>query len=384
MSRSKKNDYRYPWREGNRFTLLIDASAFYATMLEAIEAATDYILLEMYLVESGHVVRQFVDGLTAAAQRGVRVYCLLDDFGAFGLGNADRARLIDAGVSLSFYNPFHLSRWFENLARDHRKLLVVDGYIAIVGGAGITDEFDPPEAPQNAWRETMVAVRGPAVGDWQQLFASLWQKQTRTATRLGELPPYAAGDMLGRVLVTGGMRQELKRALLKRIRDAERAVWIETAYFVPPWRFRRALARAARRGVDVRLVLPGPRTDHPGVRQSGRRYYQRLLASGVRIFEYQPRVLHAKTYLCDAWAAIGSSNLDRWNIRWNLEADQGIEDPRFADSVQQMLKVDMSQSIECSVKDWPHRGWWSRWRERWWGIVDYWLHRLGRGRRDGG
>ena len=121
MTPANESDYAFPWREGNRFTLLIDAKTFYATMLEAIDAATDYILLEMYLVESGEVARRFIDGLAAAAQRGVKVYCLFDDFGAFGLGNADRARLIDAGVALSFYNPFHLSRWFQNLARDHRK-----------------------------------------------------------------------------------------------------------------------------------------------------------------------------------------------------------------------------------------------------------------------
>jgi len=375
--------YVFPWREGNRFTLLIDASAFYATMLEAIDAATEYVLLEIYLIESGAVAARFVDALTAAARRGVAVNCLLDDFGAKGFGEADRRRLAAVGVALTFYNPFRLRRWFENLARDHRKMLVVDGYIAVVGGAGITDEFDPPHAPARAWRETMLAVRGPAVADWQQLFSELWKKQTHTVAAFGSAPVHAAGDMLGRVLVTGGVRQELKRALLKRIRDAEREVWIETAYFVPPWRFRRALARAARRGVDVRLVLPGPHTDHPGVRQSGRRYFARLLASGVRIFEYQPRVLHAKTFLCDAWAAIGSSNLDRWNIRWNLEADQSVEDPRFAETVRQMLQADMAQSIECAASEWARRAWWQRLREWWWGHVDYWLHQLGRGRRGG-
>jgi phosphatidylserine/phosphatidylglycerophosphate/cardiolipin synthase-like enzyme len=169
--------------------------------------------------------------------------------------------------------------------------------------------------------------------------------------------------------------------LLNHIRSAERTVWLATAYFIPAWRIRRALRNAARRGVDVRLLLPGPHTDHPAIRHAGRRFYGRLLANGVRIFEYQPRFLHSKVFLCDHWVSIGSSNLDRWNLRWNLEANQEIDDSAFAGQVRAMFEADFRESIECRYAQWRKRPWSARARERLWGRVDLWLHRLGRGLR---
>jgi phosphatidylserine/phosphatidylglycerophosphate/cardiolipin synthase-like enzyme len=138
------------------------------------------------------------------------------------------------------------------------------------------------------------------------------------------------------------------------------------------------LARAARRGVDVRLLLPGPHTDHPAVRHAGRRFYRRLLAAGVRIYEYQPRFQHAKVSLIDDWVAIGSSNLDRWNLRWNLEANQEIDAPDFAAATAAMFTTDFSASHEYQAHTWGRRGHWSRFAERFWGAVDRWLDRHSR------
>jgi phosphatidylserine/phosphatidylglycerophosphate/cardiolipin synthase-like enzyme len=185
--------------------------------------------------------------------------------------------------------------------------------------------------------------------------------------------------MPGRVTVTSALaRQEIKRSLYSRARHAQQRLWIATAYFVPSRKLRRVLADADRRGVDVRLLLPGAYTDHPGVRHAGRRFYEGLLQAGVRIFEYQPRFLHAKTVLCDDWVSIGSSNLDRWNLRWNLEANQEVDDATFAQAVQSMFEEDFRQSVECRYEDWRRRPWYARWRERWWGRVDMWLESLGR------
>ncbi len=207
-----------------------------------------------------------------------------------------------------------------------------------------------------AWRETMVSARGPVVNDWCHLFRELWHEEkahTAEAT--------TAGSMEGRLVSsTGFFSSDLRRSVLNHIRSAEQRVWFCTAYFVPSGKLRRAMRQAAARGVDVRLLLPGPYTDHPGVRRAGQRHYARLLRSGVRIFEYQPRFLHAKTLLCDQWVSIGSSNLDRWNLRWNLEANQNILDSAFAQHVESMMQADFIQSVECTYKDWLARPWWER------------------------
>ncbi|BAU47384.1 phospholipase [Sulfurifustis variabilis] len=387
MSRKPNSRFLYPWREGNAFELLVDGERFYPRMLEAIERATTYVLLEMYLVESGAVSGRFIDALARAARRGVQVKVLLDAFGGLGLEDADRARLTEAGVAMVIFNPIKAAKRAHNLARDHRKLLLVDGEVAYTGGAGLTDEFDPPRAAEHRWRETMIEIHGPVVADWQRLFARVWGREGRRPLDLPlPSPPVHPDGMYGRVEVSQtSVRQEITRSLLKRIGAAEHRVWISTAYFIPSWRIRRALRRAARRGVDVRVVVPGPCTDHPAVRHAGRRFYGRLLLAGVRILEYQPRFLHSKVALCDQWASIGSSNFDRWNLRWNLEANQAVDDPRFAAAVARMLEGDFAAAREWGYRDWSRRPLLARLREYLWGKVDLWLNTLDRKRapRDG-
>ncbi|RMD77934.1 MAG: phosphatidylserine/phosphatidylglycerophosphate/cardiolipin synthase family protein, partial [Gammaproteobacteria bacterium] len=187
-----------------------------------------------------------------------------------------------------------------------------------------------------------------------------------------------AGRQRGRVVGSWGLWDPvLRRSVQRRIRGARERVWLATAYFVPTWRLRRALGRAAARGLDVRLLLPGPITDHPAVRHAGRRYYHGLLRRGVRIFEYQPRFLHAKALLCDGWASVGSANLDRWTIRWNLEANQEVEDPAFAAELEAAFLRDFAESAECRAADWPRRPWPARLLEAFWGWVAAWVLRLG-------
>jgi len=382
MNDKLEGDARFAWRAGNRVDLLVDADAFYPAMLQSIEQATTRIWLEMYLVESGAVLDRFVAAFVAAAQRGVRVCLLLDDFGCRGMLAADRERLAAEGVSLIFYNPLHYGKWRRNLFRDHRKILLVDHRYAFVGGAGLTDDFAPPDRPAMGWRETMVRIEGPCVADWSALFAKTWRIwgwQHTALTPCAEAAPVHADGYGARVAYTSGLgSQEISRTLVQRIRGAEQRVWLATAYFVPSIRIRRTLRAAARRGVDVRLLLPGPHTDHPAVRHAGRRFYHRMLRSGVRVFEFQPRFIHMKVVTCDDWVSVGSSNVDRWNLRWNLEANQEVEDGRFAAIAQRMFEHDFSVSEEVSIESWRARSWSSRFRERFWGIVDGWLERLSR------
>jgi len=376
---------RFPWRSGNQFSLLVDGNEFFPEMLQAIEAAQESILLEMYLFESGTVANLFINKLSDARRRGVAVSVLLDDFGARGLMQNDRQRLTDAGVALRFYNPLRIGKWHQNMARDHRKLLLVDRHLAFVGGAGITDEFDPPLDSEKRWRETMVWIVGPIVSDWETLFREVWRRQgydldDRPSAAVG---PRGAGTMQGRVSVARGwIIRGISRSFIRQVRWARSRVWISTAYFIPSRTVLRVIRKAARRGVDVRLLLPGPETDHPKIRIAGRRYYGSLLKAGVRIYEFQTRVLHSKVTLCDHWVAIGSSNYDRWNLRWNLEANQEVDNVLFAQDTAAMFEADFLCSKEILREAWQSRPLQDRISERFWGLVEYWVIRLGGGSSD--
>ena len=372
----------WPWRSGNHFQLLDDNERFFERMLQTIESATAYVLLEMYLVESGIIAGRFVEALGRAARRGVRVCVIFDGFGSLGLGAAYRRTLTAAGVELRTFNPIALRARLQNFLRDHRKLLLVDGNTAFTGGAGLTDEFAIPGPPGQPWRDLMVQITGPVVADWQRAFDRTWR---RSGAELGlavpsVFPPLAEGAD-GRVsLSEARARSMLANGVVRRIQLARERAWIMSAYFVPSRRFRKALRGAARRGVDVRLLVPGPRTDHPWVRHAARRFYGKMLRSSVRIFEYQPRMLHAKLIISDDWVSIGSSNLDRWSFKWNLEANQEVQNAAFAAIAAAVFEGDCAQSEILSRRSWPQRAWIGRLQERIAGVLERMLDRWRRPR----
>jgi phosphatidylserine/phosphatidylglycerophosphate/cardiolipin synthase-like enzyme len=361
-------------------------------MLDAITSARETILLEMYLIESGSVLDRFITALLDAAQRNVQAYLLLDDYGAIGLKQRDRERLEHRNIHIAYYNRLHSHSTLQNLYRifllhqehvlyrNHRKLLLLDGQTAFVGGTGLVDEFDPPGHPEMQWRETMIRIQGPVVADWQQLFTTTWNQSTAQALSLPDINPGEHADaQRGRITVNDIERySEVMLSLTSHIAHARHRVWFATAYFLPRWRIRRALKRAAKSGVDVRLLLPGPITDHPAVRYISHRLYGQLMKNGVRIFEYQPRFFHAKSVLCDDWVAIGSSNFDRWNLRWNLEANQEIIDEVVARQVKEMFEQDFSNSVEYSYEQWYRRSWFKRLLQWFWKQVEILSQKIGR------
>lgn len=382
MPRTRKSKFQFPWRRANAFELLVDGKTYFPRMLEAIQRAQHYVLLEIYLFESGAVADRFIETFRAVAARGVQIKLLLDAFGAAKLLAEDRQRLCTSGTELQLYNPLRLRKWLGNMFRDHRKLLIVDGDVAFVSGTGITDDFDNPREPARSWRETTLQISGPVLTDWQELFERSWNRQAQKKLSLpAPLLRLEPQDMRGRVATASALHiQDIRRSLFTRIHNARQRVWMCTAYFVPSRKLLRALGQAAQQGADVRLLVPGPISDHPGVRHAGRRFYSRLMRHGVRIFEYQPRFLHAKTLLCDDWVSIGSSNFDRWNLRWNREANQEVDDAEFAATVHAMLQADLEQSIEIDGQRWRRRRWITRLREHLWGRVDLWLDNIGRRR----
>jgi phosphatidylserine/phosphatidylglycerophosphate/cardiolipin synthase-like enzyme len=360
-------------------------------MLAAIEAARERVALEMYLVQSGTVAERFLDALSNAARRGVQVRVLLDGFGALGLHAADRRRLTDAGVELRFYNVLGWRKRLGNFLRNHRKLLAVDGVQAFIGGAGLTDDFLLHTRHAGPWRDLMVAVDGPVTRDWERLFAASWRSSggrwpdEATAESVAE-PASGVGAQSswrgrGRVVASGGLQvSSLASSVMARVAAARGRVWVVSAYFVPSRRLRRSLRRAAQRGADVRLLMPGPLTDHPWVRLAAHRHYGRMLRAGVHVFEYQPRMLHAKMVLCDDWVSIGSSNLDRWSFTWNLEANQEISDADFAAVCAGVFKHDCADAVEVDGTLWRRRGWRRQWHEHLVGLIDRFLARWPRPR----
>ncbi len=380
-----------PWRDGHRLELLADGERFFPAMLAAIDGAQEEILLEFYLVEPGVVLERFTEALERAGQRGVSVYLLVDGFGALRLSGPALQRLQRCpGLALRWFNPLRYHSLVHNLLRDHRKLLLVDRRIVFTGGTGLTDAFlGNPTRP--AWRELMLRAEGPVAADWRTLFFSVWsiaapsgQASAAALTTCPvwplsstrQAPDLPAGGRCRLAPGGPGQGQEMKRSLLLALRSSRQRAWIATAYFIPTWKFRRELRRAARRGVDVRLLLSGPITDHPAIRHAARRYYSALLRAGVRIFEYQPRFWHAKVTLCDERVSIGSSNLDRWNLRWNLEANLEIDDDALAREVADQLQGDLADCLEIDAQQWPKRPLAERLREWWWGRVELWLERL--------
>ncbi|NWL78351.1 cardiolipin synthase B [Pseudomonas taiwanensis] len=371
----------FPWKSGNRLELLIDGPQFFPTMLTAIARAEYQVALELYLVEDGRCSEALVDALCVAAVRGVRVRCLFDDFGSLKLGRALRDRLNDAGVLLQFYNPLRWRSGFGNLYRDHRKILVVDDRLAFVGGTGATDEFWDPAQEISRWHEVMVAIEGPLVAHWQLIFDYQWLAnlgrrpwKSGEAPGLKHLPPYPAmGEGLGRLAYAdASQHRDIVQSLVRSIRTARNRVWLATPYFLPSWKVRRALIKAARQGVEVRLLLTSRHTDHPPIRFAGQRYYPRLLRAGVRIFEYQKRFLHLKMALADDWVSVGSCNFDHWNLRFNLEANVEALDLNFTQAVDACMRQDFSDSREITMDDWHARPLIKRLRQRLWG----WLDRL--------
>ena len=371
----------YPLRQGNQFELLVNGDAFVPRMLEAINAAEERIYLEMYLFESGQLATAFIQALIHAAQRGVKVCVLLDDFGARGLLQADRLRLQEAGIELKLYNPvrwYPFSHWKKNIIRDHRKFLLVDNTCGFTGGAGIADAFVEQQGIP-AWRESMVFMQGPVLFDCQQLFEKLWQSLGGHFAHEAQLESFAIAGGLAAQLVSsqGFSGQAIHSSVMQAISGSQKRLWLSTPYFIPSRRLRKGLLNAVRRGVDVRLLLP-QQSDHPSVNLASQRHYAGMLKAGVQIYEYRSRVLHSKILLCDDWLSMGSSNYDRFTMRWNLEANVIVPAGEFAKSVQQQFEIDFSHSEALSLENWQQRNLWLRLRQQFYAKISNYLNRLRR------
>jgi cardiolipin synthase len=355
--------------EGNQLRLLRDGSAAYPEMLSAIASAEQQILLEMYWFGSDTIGRKFAAALRDAAERGVEVSVIFDAVGSVGASDDMFEELSRAGAHVIEYNPiapwkqrFRLSRLTR---RDHRKILVVDGKTGFTGGINIADYWLPLEDGGAGWRDDMVRIDGPAVAGLYDCFARVWSRLRGRPLCVPEPllqppPPESARRAhLPAVRVLGQRflrtQREISRAYLHYLRRAQQRIFIANSYFVPDGRVLRALSRAARRGVDVRIIVPG-QSDVDIVRHASRAVWGRLLRAGVRIFEWEESVLHAKTAVVDGlWSTIGTFNFDYMSLRMNLEVNVSVIDPRFAGRLETSFLEDFERCREVLPRDFRFR-----------------------------
>ncbi|MFL5414796.1 MAG: phospholipase D-like domain-containing protein [Myxococcales bacterium] len=339
-----------PLVAGNRVVLLRDAGENYPAWLSAIEGAKSSITLEMYIFADDPIGNRFAAAMTDAARRGVRVRILQDWLGERGEASADFwERLEDAGVKVRFFNPFQFGAPLAWLRRNHRKSLVVDGRIGFVTGLCIAARWaGDPARGIPAWRDTGVQIEGPAVADLAHAFAATWAEagspDPDPPPRREEIAP--AGDVSLRVVATEPATTGMFRLDSLVATVARRSLWLTDAYFIGLPTYAQALRAAAMDGVDVRLLVPGS-SDLGVVKRLGAAGLRPLLEAGIRVFEWNGPMLHAKTAVADGtWARVGSTNLNIASWMGNWELDVAIEDQRFAAEMERSYEQDLANATE--------------------------------------
>jgi cardiolipin synthase len=349
-----------PIIDGNKVEVLLNGDQIFAAMLEAIRAAQRSITFETYIYWSESIGREFSDALAERARAGVKVHVMLDFIGSIKMDAQSVARMRAAGVQLQRY---HKPAWWK-LARlnnrTHRKLLIVDGKIGFTGGVGIADKWRGNAEDENHWRDTHFRVEGPVVGQMQAVFNDNWTKATGTVLDGPDyFPPLKAeGSSAAQMFSsspTGGS-ESMHLMYLLAITAARRSIDLSSAYFVPDELTVKALIAAAKRGVEVRIITPGPIIDSDVVRAASRERWGDLLKAGIHIAEYQPTMYHVKALVVDALlVSVGSTNFDNRSFSLNDEANLNVLDAAFARAQQAVFEADWHRAREVTLNGWQQR-----------------------------
>jgi cardiolipin synthase len=349
-----------PIIDGNKVEVLLNGDQIFAAMLEAIRAARRSITFETYIYWSESIGREFSDALAERARAGVKVHVMLDFIGSIKMDAQSIARMRAAGVQLQRY---HKPAWWK-LARlnnrTHRKLLIVDGKIGFTGGVGIADKWRGNAEDENHWRDTHFRVEGPVVGQMQAVFNDNWTKATGTVLDGPDYFPAlkAEGSSAAQMFSsspTGGS-ESMHLMYLLAITAARRSIDLSSAYFVPDELTVKALIAAAKRGVEVRIITPGPIIDSDVVRAASRERWGDLLKAGIHIAEYQPTMYHVKALVVDALlVSVGSTNFDNRSFSLNDEANLNVLDGAFARAQQAVFEADWQRAREVTLNGWQQR-----------------------------
>jgi cardiolipin synthase A/B len=357
-----------PLVAGNRITTLVNGENIYPAMLDAIRAARTNITFETFVFRDG-VGATFVEELANAARRGVTVHMLLDWLGSRTMDQSLLAAARTAGCDLQIYHPpswYHLGR-LNN--RTHRKLLIVDGQVGFTGGVGMGIEWKDGCKGMPPWRETHFRAEGPVVAQMQAVFVDNWIKTTGRVLHGAEYFPKLApaGNMDAQMFGSSpvGGSESMHLMVLLALTAARTSIDIENAYFVPDRLTVEALCAASRRGVRVRIVVPGGHTDARVGRWAAQGLYGELLEAGIQLYEYQPTMMHCKVLVIDGmWSSVGSANFDDRSFRLNDEANLNVFSHELAQEQIRLIDADIQQSRRMVLHKWRHRKFGRRINER--------------------
>ena len=351
---------------GNNVEIFTNGDRFYPAMLDAIRAATETINMECYIFKKSDIGDRFVEALSERARAGVRVTIVMDAIGSFGAFRKLRKPLRAAGARVKAYQRFMWYRLSRLNNRTHRELLVVDGTVAFVGGAGIADWWAKPMHGKPMWRDMMARVEGPVVSDIAGIVAENWLECCGEILTGSETykPHRTVGHVSAFAIKSSPAdRATTSRALFQTlIEGANQRIVIATPYFLPDRAFRNAIRRTVDRGVQLTVIVPGAATDQKWVRLASRRLYGQLLGGGgVRIYEYEPGMTHLKALIIDdLWAVIGTTNLDNRSFEHNDEVNIAFRDPEVAARIMRDLTADMARSREIERAAWRRRPSWEK------------------------
>lgn len=377
-----------PVWEGNAVELLIDGPATYARMLEEIEQAKKFIRLEVFNFSDDDVGQKFAKALKSQSENGVSVHVIYDCVGSLTSSESIFSEMRDAGVKVRSYNEIDPTIGGNPLnanVRNHRKLMVVDGKIAFTGGINICSRYQSSSSTgiskdrlKEGWRDTHVAITGPAVGDFLKAFNESWLEaggkseecfnQALEFNRTGNIH-------VAKLIAEGGnsAKSPIYKAYCLAIGAAQAHIYISQAYFVPDRPFIRQLVKAARRGVDVKILVPGF-SDSSLVLNASRFRYGRLLRNNVRIYETTSAFIHAKTAVIDGqWSTVGSSNLDNRSIVHNYEINAVMLGKEFGQQMIDQFQIDIANAREIELSEWKKRSLLERIKQYVSSLLDYWI-----------
>jgi cardiolipin synthase len=353
--------------ENNQFEILDNGENFYKAELEAMRQAHHSINIEAYIFHKGRVTDQVLKALEERARAGVRVNLVIDALGSLATQKRYFKELEKAGGQVQWYHPLRLHNWFVANNRTHREITIVDGTTAFVGGAGYADWWQFAVKGKPSWRDTMVKAQGQAVRGLQGAFLENWVESSGEILdgpdyfpALGKGPGEKTGLIVSSTPSSGGSTRA--RVLFQTlIAAAQKSIDITTPYFLPDEGMRKELVRARRRGVKVRIIVPGKHDDHALTRSSGRSAYGDLLEAGAEVHEYEKSMIHAKVTIVDGiWSVIGSTNMDNRSFGINDEINLAAFDAQTADRLTHDFEEDISQSRRVTLQEWKKRSIWER------------------------
>jgi cardiolipin synthase A/B len=349
-----------PFLDGTRVRALVNGDEIFPPMLAAIRGAKRSITFETYIYWAGDIGQEFADALAERARQGVKVHVLLDWVGSAKMDESLVATLSTAGVKVRQFHPPHWSHLGRMNNRTHRKLLIVDGRVGFTGGVGVAPQWTGRAQDPAHWRDTHFEVEGPVVAQMQSVFIDNWIKVTGDVLHGPDYFPTLAAAGRGRAQMfsssPSGGSESMQLMYLLAVTAASRSIDLSASYFVPDALTTRALVAAMKRGVKLRIVVPGKHIDSETVRSASRATWGPLLAAGAVIAEYEPTMYHCKVLIIDGLlVSVGSTNFDNRSFRLNDEATLNVMDTTFAAAQTALFEADLALSRRVTHAEWLDR-----------------------------